>query len=113
MKTLITTAGLLLILTVASTPQEKKTEAPKELSAKKDSAEVLVKFKPEAKEEEIKALASEIGMLQVKQIKELNLRVFRFPANKKVDDVIRQCEKKPFVVYAEANHKFKTKTKGK
>ncbi len=111
MKTLLTTVGLLLILAVAALPQEKKTETPKSQPAKKDSVEVLVKFKPEAKEEEIKALAAEIGMLQVKQIKELNLRVFRFPADKKMDDVIRQCEKKPFVVYAEENKNYKTKNK--
>jgi hypothetical protein len=111
MKTLITTVGLLVILAAAATAQEKKTAPPKNQLAQKDSAEALVKFKPDAKEEEIKALASEIGMLQVKQIKELNLRVFRFPANKKMEDVIRPCEKKPFVVYAEANKNYQTKNK--
>ena len=77
--------------------------------SKKDSAEVLVKFKPNTKEDQIKAMATEIGMLQVKQIKELRLRVFKVTANKKVDEVIRECEKKPFVEYAEANKKVTTK----
>ncbi len=105
---LLTMALSVLAFGLLAAAQEKKGNENQQQS-KKDSAEVLVKFKPNTKEEQIKAMATEIGMLQVKQIKELRLRVFKVTANKKVDEVIRECEKKPFVEYAEANKKVTTK----
>lgn len=70
--------------------------------------EVLVKFKPEVKEAQIKSMASEVGMEQVKFIKELNLRVFKITSGKSVQDVIKHCEKESYVEYAEPNLKYKT-----
>ncbi|RMD60684.1 hypothetical protein D6833_09295 [Candidatus Parcubacteria bacterium] len=70
--------------------------------------EVLVKFKPDAKEAQIESLASEIGMQQVKVIKELRLRVFRITSDKSVKEVIEACQKEPFVEYAEPNQRYKT-----
>ena len=81
---------------------------------KKESAEsaaaneVLIKFKPGTKEAQIKSMASEVGMQQVKFIKELNLGVFKITSGKSVDEVIEHCQKEPFVDYAEPNLKYKT-----
>jgi len=73
--------------------------------------EVLVKFKPETPEEQIRAMAEQLGLQQVKVIKELNLRVFRVTSGKSVADVIKHCENEPFVVYAEPNQTYKTQKK--
>jgi hypothetical protein len=115
-RVLLLTIGLsLLILGLAVSAQEKVgNENPSQKvsegkDSKKDSAEVIVKFKPDTKEEQIKSLADEIGMLEVKKITELRLRVFKVTPAKKIEDVVRQCEKKPFVEYAEANKKVTTK----
>jgi phosphoenolpyruvate-protein kinase (PTS system EI component) len=73
--------------------------------------EVLVKFKPGVKEEQIKTMASEIGMLQTKEIKDLNIRVFKITSKKKLKEVIEHCQKEPFVEYAEPNQTYKTQKK--
>lgn len=70
--------------------------------------EVLVKFKPDTDETQIKAMASEVGMTEVKAIKKLNLRVFKLPAQKNLQEVIEHCQKEAFVEYAEPNRKYKT-----
>ena len=90
---------------LTSTP----TSAAQKQKPSKDSAEVLVKFKPNTKEEQIKGMAEEIGMLEVKKIKELNLRVFKITSNKSVDEVIHHCQRESFVEYAEPNQSYKSK----
>lgn len=72
------------------------------------STEVLVKFKPEVKEAQINSMASEVGMEQVKFIKQLNLRVFKISSGKSVEEVIEHCQKESYVEYAEPNLKYKT-----
>ncbi|MFQ5707865.1 MAG: hypothetical protein ACE5HO_10475 [bacterium] len=73
--------------------------------------EVLVKFKPDTKEVQIKAMAEEIGMQQVKEIKELNVRVFKVTGQKSLKEVIEHCQKEPFVEYAEPNQTYKMQKK--
>lgn len=70
--------------------------------------EVLVKFKPDTGEDQIKAMASEIGMLQVKEIKALNIRVFKITSQKSLEEVIKHCERESFVEYAEPNQTYQT-----
>lgn len=91
---------------------EHERHHPKQASAERAVPnEVLVKFKPEAKETQIKSMASEVGMEQVKFIKELNLRVFKITSGKSVKEVIEHCQKEPYVEYAEPNLKYKTMKK--
>lgn len=73
-----------------------------------EANEVLVKFTPDAQDEQIKAMALEIGMQQVKVIKELRWRVFRITSKKSVKEVLEACEKEPFVEYAEPNQRYRT-----
>ncbi len=73
--------------------------------------EVLIKFKPDAKTEQIKAMSEDIGMQQVKEIKALNVRVFKITSDKSLDEVIKHCKQEPFVEYAEPNQTYKTQKK--
>jgi hypothetical protein len=70
--------------------------------------EVIIKFKPGTEEEQIKAMASRIGMFQVKEIKALNLLVFTIPSDKSMEEVIKHCEKETFVEYDEPNQTYRT-----
>ncbi|NIR51725.1 hypothetical protein GWO43_24425 [candidate division KSB1 bacterium] len=73
--------------------------------------EVLIRFKPDAKAVQIKAMSEDIGMQQVKEIKALNLRVFKITSDKSLDEVIEHCKQEPFVEYAEPNQTYKTQEK--
>jgi hypothetical protein len=82
---------------------------PKQSSAEAAASnEVLIKFKPGAQEGQIKSMASEIGMEQVKVIKGMNIRVFKITSGKSVDEVIEHCKKEASVEYAEPNMTYKT-----
>jgi hypothetical protein len=70
--------------------------------------EVIVKFKSGTGEEQIKAMSSDIGMLQVKEIKALILRVFKITSQKRLEEVIKHCESESFVEYAEPNQTYRT-----
>ncbi len=73
--------------------------------------EILVKFKPDVDEAQINSMSAEIGLQQIKEIRELNLRVFKITSKKSLIDVIAHCQKEPFVEYAEPNQQFKTQKK--
>jgi len=68
--------------------------------------EIIIKFDAGVKDVQVSALEFEVGLKQIKAIPELNLRVFQITSSKSADEVIAICEKKPFVKYAEPNHKF-------
>jgi hypothetical protein len=68
--------------------------------------EIIIRFDSDVKDAQVSALEFEVGLKQIKVIPELNLRVFQITSSKSADEVIAICEKKPFVMYAEPNHKF-------
>jgi Fervidolysin N-terminal prodomain len=80
-------------------------ESAAQTSAEK---EVLIKFKPSVKSAQIKAMESEFGLQQIKEIPALNVRVYRITSTKTVKEVIENCGKHAFVEYAEPNYKYKT-----
>jgi hypothetical protein len=77
-------------------------------TAEREFQEVIVKFKSDTEEEKIRVMASEIGMLQVKEIKALNIRVFKITSQKSLEEVIKHLESESFVEYAEPNKTYKT-----
>lgn len=85
----------------------KDTERVSQTSGK----EILIKFNPQVREEQIQTMASEIGMQQIKEIKALNLRVFKITSGKSVEEIIEHCQKQPFVEYAEPNQKYEAQKK--
>ena len=70
--------------------------------------EVLIKFKPDVEESRVTAMSQEMGMREIKKIDALNIRVFEVTSGKPAQEIIEQCEKKPFVEYAEVNQTYKT-----
>ncbi len=81
----------------------------KKASAIDNAPEILVKFKQGIKDSQITAMSTNIGLQQIKEIKPLRLRVFRVTSGKSVQDVIKACQKEPFVEYAEPNRTYQTK----
>ncbi|MFQ5633303.1 MAG: hypothetical protein ACE5I1_31445 [bacterium] len=79
------------------------------LSGKTEAAgpEILVKFKPGAKPEQIEAMAFEVGLQYLKSIPQLRLKVYKITSQKNVDEVIVDCQKHEFVEYAEKNQKYR------
>jgi ABC-type nitrate/sulfonate/bicarbonate transport system substrate-binding protein len=73
----------------------------------KAGAEILIKFKPGAKDDEITAMASEVGLQYLKSIPQLRVKVYRITSGKSAKEVIEHCEKHEFVEYAEQNQKYK------
>lgn len=72
------------------------------------SREILVKLKAGAKDSQVKAMQSEIGLKQIKTIPELNLRAFKITSQKGLQEVIQACQKMSFVEYAEPNQQYRT-----
>ncbi len=93
------------VIKLTSDSSKGKTSEGKEESVPQ---EILVKFKAGVEESRVKALASEVGLEQIKTIPELNLRVFKITSQKSLEEVIAACQKQPFVEYAEPNQKYRT-----
>ena len=74
-----------------------------------EEPEILVKFKPGTKPEQIEAMASHMGLQYVKSIPQLRLKVYKIAAGKNVDEVIADCQKHEYVEYAAKNRKYKKK----
>ncbi len=89
----------------------KMMDGEKQTAESAAANEILIKFKPDVKDGQIESMASEVGLEQVKVIKELNLRVFEITSGKSVDEVIEHCRKEPFVEYAEPNLTYKAMKK--
>ncbi len=77
-------------------------------TAEKAAPEIIVKFKPEAAEAQIKNMESESGLEKIKDIPGLNMKVYRITSTKSVEEVIEACQKHSFVEYAEANQEYRT-----
>lgn len=73
----------------------------------KAAPEVLVKFISGVKEAQIDVMESEVGLKQIKEIPALNVRVFKITSSKSVKNVVAECEKMPYVKYAEPNYEYK------
>ncbi len=74
-------------------------------AARDSGGEVLVKFRPGTKAEQIEKLAAELGLEPIKEIAPLRIRVFRITSDRTLKDVLAACQKQPFVEYAEPNQK--------
>lgn len=88
----------------------KQAEIQNTLSGKSeaDGLEILVKFKPGTKPEQIEAMALHMGLQYVKSIPQLRLRVYKIAAGKNAEEVIAACKKHEYVEYAEKNQEYKT-----
>jgi hypothetical protein len=97
----------LFIMTAAAIPQDKKATQEKRTPVQ----EIIIKFKPDAKPEQIKVMVSELGLQQIKEIPALNVRVYKFSLSKSIKEIIESCGKQAFVEYAEPNRIYKTQAK--
>lgn len=77
-------------------------------TTEKAAPKIIVKFKPETEESQIKNMEMESGLEKIKEIPELNMKVYRITSTKSVEEVIEACQKHPFVEYAEADQEYRT-----
>ncbi|MGH7598242.1 MAG: S8 family serine peptidase [bacterium] len=94
----------LFIMTAAAISQDKKA-AQQTCTPMK---EIIIKFKPDAKPEQIKTMTAEFGLQQIKEIPALRMRVYKNTSSKALKEVIELCGKLAFVEYAEPNRIYKT-----
>ena len=71
-----------------------------------DMAEILVKFKSDVAATQVQALASEFKLQEVRAIPQLNIRVYKIPPGKKMDDILARIKKKSYIEYAEPNRTY-------
>jgi len=95
----------LYIFSGAAIAQDKKSAPPKPASIAEK--EILVKFKPEAKPAQIQALASELGLQQIKEIPAISVRVYKITSPKSVKEIVERMGKQALVEYAEPNQIYK------
>lgn len=77
-------------------------------SSAQEKGDVIIQFKAGVQAEQIKAMASEIGLREVKKIPSLGLNVCKITSDISIEAVIEHCSKHPFVEYAEPNYMYKT-----
>lgn len=94
---------------------EMKNELEKLLKQKKASAtkaaqaqEVLVRFEKDVTVAQTKSLEKDLGLNLVKEIPQLNIKVYQVGTRKPLKDVLEYCNKQPFVKYAEPNQTYHT-----
>jgi len=98
---LLTIAGIVMLLCACNRePMQKKTTSPA-------PTEVMIKFKPGVPEDSVRALADRLGLEQVREIRELNVRVFRITSRVSAEQVLRAAQSNAHIEYAEPNSKVK------
>ena len=73
-----------------------------------EKGDIIIKFKADAQDAQIRAMMSEIGLQEVKRIPNLRLNVYKITSGKSIESVIEHCHKHSFVEYAEPNYTYKT-----
>ena len=71
------------------------------------SQEILVKFKPGTAEDSIQTKAASAGLIMVRELKGIGVRVYRVPAGQSVNETIEKLQKDPSVEYAEPNQEYR------
>jgi hypothetical protein len=92
-------AGVLVVAWLGcGETMQKKSAAP---------TEVLIKFKPGVPEDSVRAFAAQLGLEQVRELKEIGVRVFRTTSRVSVEQVLRSCQSSSHIEYAEPNSTVK------
>jgi hypothetical protein len=71
------------------------------------ATEVLIKFKPGVPEDSVRALATTLGLEQVRELREIGVRVFRTTSRVSVEQVLRASKSSALIEYAEPNSTVK------
>jgi hypothetical protein len=69
------------------------------------SSEVLIKFKSDVPEDSIRAIATRLGLEQIRELPDIGVRVFRTTSRFSAEQVLRTCQSSPHIEYAEPNSK--------
>jgi len=99
----IVSIGIFFVLNACHQEPVQKTSALTSAAP----AEVLIKFKPGVPEDSVRALAAKWGLEQVREIREIGVRVFRTSGRVSTAQVLRVSQAHALVEYAEPNTKVK------
>lgn len=102
---------LSIFLLQACGKNHKPSPPENEMSAKPQ--EVLIKFTPEAAADSVRSLTASAGLVLIKEIKGINVKVYRVPQDQSVDALIKTLSANPNVEYAEPNLTYRTQDKNK
>ena len=67
----------------------------------------MVKFKTSVSEDSASVFAQGLGLQKVRDLRGINVRVYRVPAGKTAQEVIKQLQADPKVQYAEPNLEYR------
>lgn len=95
--------GIILIFIMLSNLACRETSKS---TAQYKSNEILIKFKAETSDQAIESLIKEFDLIKVKDIKNLNISVFKIPSNVSIEEAVQQCQQSPIIEYAEPNYTY-------
>ena len=79
------------------------SQHPQEVTANR----IIVRFETTASQSAIDSLTAELGFEKIKDIPELNVKVYKLPAGMKIERAIEMCQKNPHVRYAEPDYQVR------
>ncbi len=68
--------------------------------------EVIIKYKPTVSMMATTTIAGELGLTSVKGISRLRAVVYKIPAGKTLEQILRECQNRPEIEYAEPNYRL-------
>ncbi len=80
---------------------------PREATQVAAATEILVKFKAPLSEDSASVFTAAFGLQKVRDLRGIGVRVYRVPAGKTAQEVIKQLQADPKVEYAEPNLEYR------
>ncbi len=80
---------------------------PREAAQVAEVQEILVKFKASVSEDSASAFTTGIGLQKIRELRGIGVRVYRVPAGKTAQEMIKQLQADPKVEYAEPNLEYR------
>ena len=69
--------------------------------------QLIIKFKTTTSQSAIDSLTAEMGLQRVKDIPELNIKVYKLAPGMNMEKAIKKCQKNPHVEYAEPDYQVR------
>ncbi|RIK75325.1 hypothetical protein DCC62_13550 [candidate division KSB1 bacterium] len=86
---------------------EQQRESSESNTAMASPSEVLIKFKASAQADSVQAFTAALGLVQVRDLSAIGVRVFRVPPGQSLDTILQKCRAHPQVEYAEPNIEYR------
>jgi len=103
---LMLAAGIMLNFGPCGDAREDR-EQPRDAAQVAAAQEILVKFKASVSEDSASAFTAGMGLQKLRELRGIGVRVYRVPAGKTAQEMIKQLQADPKVEYAEPNLEYR------